>query len=388
MTWTNKFIADLDLPTGKTKVTSTDPETTGLMVEVRITSRRFFYRYSIGGRTKTIPIGKFPVISVADARKRANDLSRQIMMGYDPLEQKRLHRSIPTISHFFKTYYIPFSKHHHRSTLGNESLYRHHIGPRVGQKRMDQITKLMVRQWFNDLSDQGYSPSMINRIMILFGQLYTLANELDVDGVPPRSTLGIKLLRDIQRHNTHLSSDEVKRLAAALDVSPNRHLKFIISFLLMTGARRSEAVHAKWDHINFSTNTWVVPLSKSGQPRHIYLSHAAVRVLEELRSSEIFDPDNAYIFPNPRTHKPFSCLHHSWKLVREAAGLPDLRIHDLRHSYASTLVNNGVSIYEVQQLLGHNSIKTTQRYAHLSSEKLFKSVAVADGTYGNALGIS
>ena len=74
--------------------------------------------------------------------------------------------------------------------------------------------------------------------------------------------------------------------------------------------------------------------------------------------------------------------------MRTAAGLPDLRLHDLRHSYASTLVNNGVSIYDVQKLLGHNSIKTTQRYAHLSSEHLFTSSAIADGTYGKALGIT
>ena len=388
MTWTNKFIANIKIPTDKVKITMTDPDTTGLTIEVRPTSRRFFFRYRVDGRNRTIPIGKFPVLSVADARKRANDLSRQIMMGFDPLEQKRLNRHIPTISHFYNTYYLPFSKHHHRSTKGNNSIYRHHIGPRMGHKRMDQITKLMVRQWLNDLSDKNYSSAMINRIMILFGQLYTLANELDIEGVPPRSALGIKLLRSVQRHNTHLTSDEVRRLACALDNSQNKHLKFIISYLLMTGARRSEAVHAKWEHINFTTRTWLVPIAKSGQPRHIYLSNAAIRVLDELRSSEIFDPNNEYIFPNPRTHKPFSCLHHSWKIVREEAGLPDLRIHDLRHSYASTLVNNGVSIYEVQHLLGHNSIKTTQRYAHLSSEKLFQSAAVADGTYGKALGMT
>ena len=74
--------------------------------------------------------------------------------------------------------------------------------------------------------------------------------------------------------------------------------------------------------------------------------------------------------------------------MRTAAGLPDLKLHDLRHSYAATLVNNDVSIYDVQKLLGHNSIKTTQRYAHLSSEHLFTSAAIADGTYGKALGIT
>lgn len=95
-----------------------------------------------------------------------------------------------------------------------------------------------------------------------------------------------------------------------------------------------------------------------------------------------------YIFPNPTTGRPYKCLYSTWNVVRTSAGLPDLRLHDLRHSYASTLVNNGVSLYNVQKLLGHNSIKTTQRYAHLSSERLFQSAAVADGTYGKALGIT
>ena len=156
----------------------------------------------------------------------------------------------------------------------------------------------------------------------------------------------------------------------------------------MTGARRSEALYAKWEHIDYNSKTWLVPLAKSGQPHHIYLSDAAITVLDRLRSEAFTDHDNPYIFPNPNTGRPYKCLYAAWSLVRTAAGLPDLRLHDLRHSYASTLVNNGVSLYDVQKLLGHSSITTTQRYAHLSSERLFQSVAVADGTYGKALGIT
>jgi site-specific recombinase XerD len=80
-------------------------------------------------------------------------------------------------------------------------------------------------------------------------------------------------------------------------------------------------------------------------------------------------------------------VFHAWDRARRVAGLPDLRLHDLRHSFASVLVNNGVPIYDVQKLLGHASVKTTQRYAHLSSTTLFKSIAVADQTYGVALGL-
>jgi site-specific recombinase XerD len=80
-------------------------------------------------------------------------------------------------------------------------------------------------------------------------------------------------------------------------------------------------------------------------------------------------------------------VFHSWKKVRDQAGLPHLRLHDLRHSFASTLVNNGVSLYDVQKLLGHASIKTTQRYAHLSADRLLQSASVAAQSYGPALGL-
>lgn len=385
--WTNAKLKSVKPPKGKTKVTMTDPETRGLVYEVRPAGRSFYLRYTFEGRQRTIPLGPFPTLGVADARKKAEELKRRIYMGEDPLADKHKTTRCPTVREFFNTVYLPYSKNQHRDPYGNQSLFTHHLEPRFGSKRMNEISKLMIRNWTNDLLEAGYAPSTINRMLILLGHLYTIANDLDVEGVPLRSELRIKELKVVQKHTTHLSSDEVRRLALALEDSVNPYLKYIVSFLLMTGARRSEAVNAKWEHINYSNRIWLVPLAKSGQPRHIYLSNAAVSVLERLQAEAFVDHGNPYIFPNPNTGRPFKCLHNAWNTARTAAGLPNLRLHDLRHSYASTLVNNGVSLYDVQKLLGHSSIKTTQRYAHLSSERLFQSAAVADGTYGKALGI-
>ena len=385
--WTHSLLAELAVPDGKTKVTLTDPETRGLVFEARPAGRSFYLRYSFEGRQRTIPIGPFPILSIADARKRATELKRSIFMGADPLAEKHEKTRCPTITDFFRDVYLPYSNGHHRDKYGCSSLFKHHIGPRFGSKRMNEVTKLMIRNWTRDLMDAGYSAAMINRVLVSFGSFYTLANELDVEGVPLRSELRIKLLRVVQKHTTHLSQDEVRRLSQALDESANPNLKYIISFLLMTGARKSEALHARWEHIRFDNRIWFVPLSKSGQPRNIFLSDAAMKVLYRLRQEPFFDPDSPLAFPNPKTGKPYACIFASWKIAREAAGLPNLRIHDLRHSYASTLVNNGVSLYDVQKLLGHSSIKTTQRYAHLSAERLFQSAGKADETYGIALGM-
>jgi site-specific recombinase XerD len=89
-----------------------------------------------------------------------------------------------------------------------------------------------------------------------------------------------------------------------------------------------------------------------------------------------------FIFANPATFKPYGCIFHSWKRIREAAGIGDVRVHDLRHSFASTLVNAGVSLYEVQSLLGHRRATTTQRYAHLAPDRLKSTVALIDRAYG------
>ena len=114
-------------------------------------------------------------------------------------------------------------------------------------------------------------------------------------------------------------------------------------------------------------------MSKSGKSRHVPLSKAAVDILDQLPR---FD-GCPYILPSPLSMKPFSQIHKAWNNARIAAGLPDVRMHDLRHSMASNMVNSGRSIYEVAKVLGHSQLKTTQRYAHLSQETLLEAVDAA-----------
>lgn len=388
MQWTKQNLAQVTLPEGKRKLVLTDPTTKGLVLEVREQSKSFYLRYTFDGRQRMLSLGPYPTLSINDARRIAEDLKRKVYMGEDPLAKKTTWRNCPTFNQFFDEVYEPFSKVHHKRNKEILSLYRNHVGKRFGTKRMGDITRLMVRQWANDLIEQGYSASMINRIMIFFGHLYSVANELQIAGIPRRDELGIKYLKVGTLHQRFLSNDEAARLADAVHNSTNPMLRYIVGFLLMTGARKREALDAKWDHVNFEQGLWLVPITKSGVPRHIYLSSAAIELLRKLQQDILHDPQNPYIFPNPTTGLPYQCIFHAWDVARKQAGLPSLRIHDLRHSFASVLVNNGVSIYDVQKLLGHSSIRTTQRYAHLSSATLFRSVAVADKTYGVALGLN
>ena len=135
----------------------------------------------------------------------------------------------------------------------------------------------------------------------------------------------------------------------------------------MTGARKSEAVNLPWSEVDLDAGEWVLPpeRNKGKKFKRIPLSKKAVELLQNRQKNGC-----AYVFPNPETGKPIQHFHNTWDRIRKNAGVPELRVHDIRHSFASFLVNSGRSLYEVQKLLGHSDISQTQRYAHLTKDTL------------------
>jgi integrase len=122
---------------------------------------------------------------------------------------------------------------------------------------------------------------------------------------------------------------------------------------------------------------WTLPVTKNGKKRIIPITPQIYEIYKQIPKQS-----NTYLFPSPITKKPYISIYCSWNTARKKAGLPDVRMHDLRHSYASALVNAGRSLYEVQTLLGHSSSKMTQRYAHLSNEALMSAASCAGRLMG------
>lgn len=186
-------------------------------------------------------------------------------------------------------------------------------------------------------------------------------------------TEGIALFPDSKKLERFLTPEDAKRLFQALEHSEAPLLKYIVALLLLTGARKNEVLHAKWTDFNLQKRIWCIEFNKSGKPRYVPLSEGAIALIQSLPRIEGCE----YAFANPKTKKPFVQIFSAWNSARIKAGMPDLRIHDLRHSFASFLVNSGRSLYEVQKLLGHTQIKTTQRYAHLAQDTLLDAANIA-----------
>lgn len=179
-------------------------------------------------------------------------------------------------------------------------------------------------------------------------------------------------MEENNKKERYITEEELKRLYDAVKRSQNTMLQYILPMLVVTGARRGEVLNAKWEDFDLERRMWRIPKAKSGKARHIPLGENALRVLEAVRGIS----KSEYPFGNPKTGKPYRHIYSAWNTARVKAGLPEVRMHDLRHSFASFLINSGRSLYEVQKLLGHTQVKTTQRYAHLSQETLIDAADV------------
>ena len=279
-----------------------------------------------------------------------------------------------TLNAFFDDHYYPHcaaTTRKHRHTL---LTYEKHLRDTLGPMRWEEMTPLALNAWLRRQVQQKLKNTTINKHIILVNRLLRTARDW---GALPEGVRAPPFLRKLPTgdyRQRFLSQDEIRRLMAACDRINHPYLAHFIRFLLLTGARKGEARTAKWRDMDFATGLWRVPMTKSGRSRRIMLSAAAIEVLErtERRTRELglpVGPDD-YIFPNPRTGTCYNSFHIAYFKARDIAGLPEVRIHDLRHTFASLLINNGVSLYEVQELLGHSSTAMTQRYAHLQPNKL------------------
>jgi integrase len=344
-----------------------DSEHRGFMLAVRCSGGKTYYqRYTDDrGRERQYKIGPADVLSLSAARRQGRAIVAQSLVGADPQERRAELRAIPTLAELVRDRYLPHVKSYKRSWCTDETVLRIHVLPMLGSQYVDLVRAEPIAALVERMRAKGYATGTTNRVVIVLRHVFNLARKWRVPGVGENPTTGINLAPDVNRER-FLTVEEAQRLVASIERDENEVAAQAIMLLLLTGARRNEITYAKWDFVDWEKKSLLVPLSKSGKPRSIALNAPAMDLLRSIRGSN----DSPYIFPSPVTGQPSPSLYFPWQRIRVRAGLPDVRLHDLRHSFASFLVNRGVSLYVVQGLLGHAHTRYTQRYAHLTPDTL------------------
>ena len=369
-------------------------------VQIRESGQASFYiRYlsPVSGKKRALKLGDTVVWSTEKARRFAREKLALVDQGLDPAEERAEHRGGLTLAEAVEQYYLPHVKATKSSWMTDEVLLRCHILPALGERKLSSITMedvaallAAMRHGGKALGPRGrskarhshgrdYANGTCNRVKVLIRYLYNLA--IDTWKLAGVKTNPAKDIPDwpASHRQVFLSPQEIERLlAAGRDVQGmhNPHTLPIVMLLTLTGVRKSNAVHAEWAEFDRERGLWHLPAHKTKQRKAqtIHLAHEVLQLLAHLPSASTGE---RYLFANPKTGQPYRAIYCSWDSMRKRAGLAHLRMHDLRHTFASLLINGGASLFLVQNALGHASPQTTMRYAHLAESTQRQAVQAA-----------
>ncbi len=377
---TQDFVNSVVLPVGRKLIA--DKYAKGLYLDLWPKGRAWRFRYTgLDGKMKALTIGDATEMPLEEARQQAKAL------GGFKRQRKEAHllNPMPTYADYLQDRYFPFCRATKRSGRGEERTIRNHLLAPFGQLRLNEISRSLVASFINEKLAFGYEPAGVNKMLAHLKTSLNKAVEWEIGGLQISPIRGLKLLKASPKIDRFLDPEEGQRLIRAVHQSDSPLLRFIIPFLLFTGARKREALNAEWRYIDLESRIWTIPETKAGKPRFVPLSEQALEVVKAtqayLRGTR--QANSRWLFPNLETGQPYTSIFYPWDICRKAAGLPDVRIHDLRHSFASALVNRGMTLYDVKELLGHANVVTTQRYAHLSKARLREAAQEAGRFYGN-----
>ncbi|MXW21371.1 MAG: tyrosine-type recombinase/integrase [Gammaproteobacteria bacterium] len=334
----------------------------GLMLRIFPSGARTFALESmVHGRRRYATLGNADSMTIPEARREA----RRLIASY--IEPARNGNGPRTSGHpmtAFAGEYLDRQARNWKSSTRNTnaSIVQKEILPAFGSLTVDAVTVEQVRDWFASMADR---PGVANRAMPVLSMMMRMA---ELWGYRRHNT---NPCRNTRRYKTKpkqrfLTAKEMARLNAVLtrDEFYCPHVVAIVRLLMLTGCRFGEIAALEWDWIK--DKRIYLPDSKSG-PRTVWLSSAARAVIDAIPR---YSTDCPFLFPGRPPTRPVQGIEYQWSRIRNEADLLGLRLHDLRHSWASVAAMNGVDMVTVAKLLGHALVETTERYTHLSDQSV------------------
>lgn len=390
---TKRDIDALPVPAKRTVYYDEDLKGFGLVV-LPSGKRSWVVEYRPGGRGRTVHVkryrlGSFSDLSPDQARKAAQTMLAKVRLGGDPARDQADKREMLTVKALAERFLDDGCATKKDSTV---AIYRIHVNkhiiPAIGSIKADAITRADIKRLHRKIGSTARPTA--NRVVNLLSGVFRWAIE---EGLLPEQhanpAKGVEKYREDGRER-FLSSEELRRLGDAIAEAetigvewtpdPDKQTKHApapenrrttisresaaaIRLLIFTGARLREILHLRWEYVDEQRGLLLLPDSKTGK-KAIPLNAPALAVLASLTRV------GPYVIPGDDLQKHRADLHRPWRLVTKRAGLEGLRIHDLRHTFASVGAGAALGLQVIGKLLGHAQSSTTERYAHLADDPL------------------
>jgi integrase len=363
-----KITADLinRLSVGETVMDTEEP---GFGVRRQGTSCVLFVRKHASGKRHYQTIGEYGTggLTVAVARDRAKRIVVALRDGFSPTDRRVIEKSMPTLAEFSETWLADHVDAKLRASTAQlyRSTLKSVILPVLGKIRVDHLSDDMISRMHLTAQDRPY---VANRALAILSKMMNYAERKRLRPTGSNPVRGLERFREEKRER-FLTQKELSRIGKAL-VAPevtSKHSPWALAAviaLILTGARLREILHLKWNEVDLERGLLFLASSKTGK-KTITLSTAASEHLSRLPRTT-----SDYVFPSDNPEKPMFDLRKTWASIVRHAELDDVRIHDLRHTFASITAGLGGSLPMIGKLLGHSQATTTARYAHLASEPL------------------
>jgi integrase len=329
---------------------------------VRVTAsgaKSFIFEGRVKGRPRRLTLGAWPDLNVVMARERAMEIRTAIARGEDPAADSKEARHELTLGELAAAYMERHAKPHKRSADEDENILRRYVPKGWNGRRLSDISRGDVARLHGRIGDE-HGHYAANRLLALLRTLFNLARTWELfKGDNPAQ--GIKPFKE-QKRERYLSPEELEKVNAALLEEPDWRWRAYFPMALMLGTRRGELLAMRWADIDLTARTWRIPETKAGNTHLLPLPGPVMAMLESLPSRDKSD----WVFPGEGATGHIVEPAKAWQRVRARAGVPDVRIHDLRHTLASWLVAQGFNLPLVGRALNHTQVSTTARYAHLA----------------------
>jgi integrase len=370
----------------KSELTLWDTEVRGFGLRVRVGGARTYivrYRAGAGGRCaplRTLTIGRHGSPWTPDsARGEAKRLLGLVEGGTDPAADLSARRKAPTVQELAERFLLDHVSTRLKGGTGREyrMLVQRFVIPALGRKKVVDVTRHDVVRLHQALKE---TPYQANRLLAVLSKMFNLAESWGLRPDASNPCRRVEKFKEKARERL-LSGEELGRLGDALRCSQEAPQAIAaIKLLIFTGARLSEILGLRWSWVDFERGEARLPDSKTGA-KTVHLPPPALAVLANLPVLS----GNPFVIPGLKQGSPWVDLEKPWRRVRQAAGLEDVRLHDLRHAFASIAVASGMSLPMIGKLLGHTQTSTTARYAHLANDPVKAAAASVAARIDGAL---